>query len=116
MATRHYRETAEAIGGGLQLRNRAVGFLVLTSADLAAEDPGTANHADRLAMAEAIQGDPAARETLAGWLAVYLLLNSTIRGKVAAGTLSDEDDSDVEFVGLQYIDTLADRWAASQGA
>lgn len=114
MATRYYRETAEAIAGDLGLANRAAGFLVLTSADIVAESDQTANHADRLAMATAIQADPAARGTLAAWLVVYLLLNATIRGKVAAGTLADADDSDIEFVAIQYVDVLADRWAAAQ--
>jgi hypothetical protein len=112
MATRYYRETATAVTGDSTLLDRAIGFLVLTSADIVAEDPQTANHADRLAMATAIQAEAASRATLGRWLVVYLLLNATIRGKVAVGTLADEDDSDIEFVALQHIDTLADRWAA----
>lgn len=110
MSTRGYIDIASARKGGPLLAQAESFLLVKAVPDVQAEAPETANHANRLAWAAAIEASEAGLARQVQRLVIRLVQNPTIAATIAAGGVAE--DSDVEFVGLSVIDDLADRLAA----
>jgi hypothetical protein len=73
--------------------------IVDVAGDIRAEDPATANHADRLVWAESVLEDPMAE---ARRIVYYVLNNATIETKLANST-----DSELKFTVSGLVDTFA---------
>jgi hypothetical protein len=73
--------------------------IVDVAGDIRAEDPATANHADRLVWAESVLEDPM---TEARRIVYYVLNNATIETNLANST-----DSELKFTVSGLVDTFA---------
>jgi hypothetical protein len=105
MSTRNYLPAYNALHTDGHLASQCEMFLLTKAVpDIQAEDANTANHAARLAWANAVEQDPAALAKAVRRLLIKCVQNSTIA--TAAATANGADDSDVEFVGLGYVSTL----------
>lgn len=105
MATRNYVESYNALRGDSDLSAQCEMY-ILTGAVPAiyAEDPGTQGHAARVEWADRMVTDAAALAKASAVLAIYAIGNATIRAAIASG--EPAEDSDVEYVGSLYLDTL----------
>lgn len=93
------KELYQAMVGENDFWKQVAGAIMVAAKDIIAENPGTANHEDRLAWALKAQNNPksAAKEML-----VDVLKNATIAADVEGAT-----DNDVQFVVNSLIDTYA---------
>ena len=89
---------------GSALRAKFEGALITAAAAIINEDPGTANHANRLVYANALMADEGSALSAAAKAHTQMAIatNATIQ---AAGNAAD--DSDVQFVCNSQIDTFA---------
>ncbi|WP_406699233.1 hypothetical protein V5E97_10185 [Singulisphaera sp. Ch08] len=104
MSTRGYLEIYQARRNG-NLYAQAESFLLVKAIpDIRNEDPGTANHAARIAWADAAEASEAGLELQVRRLLTFLVQNPTIAAAAASAQLAE--DSDVEYVGLQNLAPL----------
>lgn len=104
MASRGYNAIYNARRSGT-LYAQAESFLLTKAVpDVKNEDPGTPDHADRVAWAVATETSEAELAIQVRRLLIYLVQNPTIAAAAASDTPAE--DSDVEFVGLASLDDL----------
>lgn len=105
MASRDYDATYDALHTDNRLRPKCEAFLLVKAVpDVQAEPGNTPDHAARLAWANAVEQDEVTLARNVRRLAIKAAQNATIRAAIAAG--EPIEDSDLEFVGVNYIPTL----------
>ena len=99
MADTAAMELHRALNGSTAFLDQLCGVLFNAARDIEAEDPGTANHANRLQWAASVKEN---RKAMARAMIADVLENATIAADVAAAT-----DSDVAWQVASLIDTYA---------
>lgn len=92
---------------------RVAMILMATANNVANEDPGTANHANRLALAQKVVRGEINNKAVA---ALVVASNATIQGAIdanPAGLGADVPDNDLEFQMATIYDNLANAYAAA---
>jgi len=92
-------ELHRALNGSTSFLDQLCGVLFNAARDIEAEDPGTANHANRIVWAASVKTN---RKAMARAMIADVLENATIAADVSSAT-----DSDVAFVVASLIDTYA---------
>lgn len=80
-------------------RKQVAGACLIAARDICAEDPGTTNHAGRIAWAAAVLQNP---EGKAIEILPRVLANATVSASMPAAV-----DSDVQFVVNSLVDSVA---------
>jgi hypothetical protein len=105
MASRNYAATYTALyRDGTLGQQCQMALLLFAVPAIVAEDPGTANHAARLAWATAMLTAPASLAKAVALLAIQCAGNATILAAVGSG--QGAEDSDVEFVASGFLPNL----------
>lgn len=105
MASRNYIASYNALHVDGTLAAQCEMFLLVFAVPLINAEPSdAANHAARAAWATAILTDPAKLATATRRVQIQAVQNPTIAATIAAGGTAE--DSDIEFVGAQFLPTL----------
>jgi hypothetical protein len=99
MADTAAMELHRALNGVTPFLDQVCGVLFNAARDVEAEDPGTANHVNRLLWAAAVKAN---RKSMARLMLADILENATIAADVANAT-----DSDVAWQVASLIDAYA---------
>lgn len=105
MASLNYATTYNALyRDGTLSQQCQMAILLFAVPQVLAEDSGTANHAARVAWANAMLASPASLAKSVALLSIQCVENATILAAIGSG--QGAQDSDVEFVAGQTIAIL----------
>jgi hypothetical protein len=89
-------------------QQQVIAALMLAASQIQAEDPGTANHDQRIRWAQYVYEGPA---RVAELMLTDAVQNTTLQGEYAASSDKTCPDGDVQFVVNSLVDKYAARFA-----